>query len=72
MAYKQNKLGFTITIDGVVIAKDLSRENSLAILSKHKNYVDLQFYLGRLSYSEAIRINRKIFNTQNELMELWK
>lgn len=32
MAYKQNKLGFTITIDGVVIAKDLSRENSLSLL----------------------------------------
>lgn len=72
MAYKQNKLGFTITIDGVVIAKDLSRENSLSLLSKHKSDVDYRFYLGRLSYSEAIRINREIFNTQNELMELWK
>lgn len=71
MAYKQKKLGFTITIDGVVIAKDLSRENSLAILSKHKSDVDYLFYLGRLSYSEAIRINREIFNTQNELMGLW-
>lgn len=72
MAYKQNKSGFTITIEGDVIAKDVSRENSLAVLAKHKNYVDLQFYFGKLSYREAIRINREIFNTQNELMELWK
>lgn len=68
MLYRQNRFGFTITIDDIVIAENLSREESLAVLYKHKGDVDYEFYMGNLPHSDAVRINREIFNTQKELM----
>lgn len=57
----------SIILDDKEVVTNKTRFEALRDLYDLKGQVDLKFRLGKIAHSEAIRLNREIFDAQNAL-----